>query len=374
MNDIKSVSFFMDECKRAGMEVLSPDINESFYKFAVNKQGAIRFGMGAIRGVGANAVEAIVNERKANGNYTSIFDVAKRVDLRATTKKAFDGLVLAGAFDSFSDTNRAQYFELDDRNVTFIERAIRFGNKYQENKNSAQISMFGETSEIQFEEPTIPLCEPWGVMEKLAKEKEVIGIYISGHPLDDYKTEITNFCNAPINVFNNLSELINKDLSIGGIVTDVQHRISKNGKGWAAFSMEDYSDAHEFRMFGEDYLKFKHFLIPNSFLHIKLSVRPGWKDGDARIQFNNIQMLQDVLETMANKLTLHMNVLDINEEKISLIENIVKEHKGKGILHFEVYDMEEKVKLRMPSRTSKVKISQELLNELNTQELQYKLN
>ena len=374
MNDIKSVSFFMDECKRAGMEVLSPDINESFYKFAVNKQGAIRFGMGAIRGVGANAVEAIVSERKANGIYSSIFDVAKRVDLRATTKKAFDGLVLAGAFDSFSDTNRAQYFELDDRSVTFIERAIRFGNKYQENKNSAQISMFGETSEIQFEEPTIPLCEPWGVMEKLAKEKEVIGIYISGHPLDDYKTEISNFCNAPINVFNNLSELINKDLSIGGIVTDVQHRISKNGKGWAAFSMEDYSDSHEFRMFGEDYLKFKHFLIPNSFLHIKLSVRPGWKEGDARIQFNSIQMLQDVLETMANKLTLHMNVLDINEEKISLIENIVKEHKGKGILHFEVYDMEEKVKLRMPSRTSKVKISQELLNELNTQELQYKLN
>ncbi|MDX5583657.1 MAG: DNA polymerase III subunit alpha, partial [Aureibaculum sp.] len=161
MNDIKSVSFFMDECKRAGIEVLSPDINESFYKFAVNKQGAIRFGMGAIRGVGANAVEAIVSERKKKGNYKSIFDVTKRVDLRGATKKAFDGLVLAGAFDSFANTHRSQYFELDDRGATFIEKAIRFGSKFQENANSAQVSLFGETSEIQFEEPKIPECDPW---------------------------------------------------------------------------------------------------------------------------------------------------------------------------------------------------------------------
>ena len=211
-------------------------------------------------------------------------------------------------------------------------------------------------------------------MEKLAKEKEVIGIYISGHPLDDYKTEMKYFCNAPINAFNNLSELLNKDLSIGGIVTDVQHRISKNGKGWAAFSIEDYSDAHEFRMFGEDYLKFKHFLIPNSFLHIKISVRPGWKEGDARVQFNSIQMLQDVLEALANKLTLQLNVLELNDEKIHSIEEIVKEHKGKDHLNFLVYDMEEQLKLHMPSRTSKVKISQELLTLLDNQQLQYKLN
>jgi len=374
MNDIKSVSFFMDECKRAGIEVLSPDINESFYKFAVNKQGAIRFGMGAIKGVGANAVEAIVSERKKKGNYKSIFDVAKRVDLRAATKKAFDGLILAGAFDSFANTNRSQYFELDERGVTFIEKAIRFGSKFQENANSAQVSLFGETSEIQFEEPVIPECDPWNIMEKLAKEKEVIGMYISGHPLDDYRTEIKNFCNAPIHVFNNLSELLNKDLAIGGIVTDVQHRISKNGKGWAAFSIEDYSDAHEFRMFGEDYLKFKHFLIPNSFLHIKLSVRPGWKEGDTRIQFNSIQMLQDVLETLANKLTLQLNVLELDDEKIHSIEEIVKQYKGKDHLNFVVYDMEEQLKLHMPSRTSKVKISQELLTVLDTKDLKYKLN
>jgi len=374
MNDIKSVSFFMDECKRSGIEVLIPDVNESFYKFAVNKEGAIRFGMGAIKGVGAGAVEAIVDERKENGAFTSIFDMAKRVNLRSTNKKAFDGLVLAGAFDSFSETHRAQYFELDDRNVTFIERACRFGNKFQENANSSQVSLFGEASEVQFEEPRIPDCEPWGIMEKLAKEKEVVGIYISGHPLDDFKTEIKYFCNAPIKVFNDLPQLLDKDLTIGGIVTDVQHRISKNGKGWASFIIEDYSEAHEFRMFGEDYLRNKHFLIPNSFLHVRISVRKGWREGDVRIQFNNIQMLQDVLEVLANKLTLQLNILELNDAKINNIEALLKNHEGKDILNFVVYDVEEKMKLQMPSRKSKVRISQELLNELETMKLLYKLN
>tara|TARA_R110002073_G_scaffold40547_5_gene115158 strand:- start:294766 stop:299079 length:4314 start_codon:yes stop_codon:yes gene_type:complete len=374
MNDIKSVSFFMDECKRAGIEVLSPDINESFYKFAVNKQGAVRFGMGAIKGVGANAVAAIVAERKENGPYKSIFDLAKRVDLRSANKKAFDGLILAGAFDSFTETSRAQYFELDERGVTFIERAIRYGNKFQENKNSAQISMFGETSEVQFEEPTIPDCEPWGVMEKLAKEKEVIGIYISGHPLDDYKTEMKYFCNAPIGAFANTADLINKDMNIGGIVTDVQHRISKNGKGWAAFTIEDYSDSQEFRMFGEDYLKFKHFLIPNSFLYIRISVRPGWREGDIRVQFNQVQLLQDVLEALAKKITLRLDINELNERRIQALEGIVKEHKGEDVLNFVVYDVEDKMQLRMPSRGSKVKISQDLLNVLDSQKLNYKLN
>ena len=374
MRDVKSVSFFMDECKRANIEVLSPDINESFYKFAVNKKGAIRFGIGAIKGVGANAVEAIVKERKENGNYKSIFDVAKRVDLRSANKKSFDGLVLAGGFDSFTDTHRSQYFELDERGQTFIERAIRFGNKFQENENSAQVSLFGETSEVQFEEPKIPECEEWGIMEKLAKEKEVIGMYISGHPLDDFKTEMKYFCNAPINVFNNLNDLLNKDITIGGIVTDVQHRISKNGKGWAAFTIEDYSEAHEFRMFGEDYLKFKHFLIPNSFLHIKMSVRPGWREGDVRVQFNGIQMLQDVLEALAKKLTLQLNILELNDKKINSIEEIVKEHSGTDLLNFVVYDMEDQLKVHMPSRSSKVKITQELLNELDELKLSYKLN
>ena len=374
MNDIKTVSFFMEECKRMGLQVLGPDVNESYLKFSVNKEGAVRFGMGAIKGVGGGAVKAIIAERKENGHYTSIFDITKRVDLRAANKKAFDGLILAGGFDSFTNAHRAQYYEIDERGQTFIERAIRFGNKYQENKNSAQISMFGEASDVQFEEPMIPNCENWGIMEKLAKEKEVIGMYISGHPLDDYKTEMRYFCNAPISVFKDAVQLLNKDLSIGGIVTDVQHRISKNGKGWASFIIEDFMDSNEFRIFGEDYLKFKHFLIPNSFLHIRISVRQGWKEGDVRIQFNNFMMLQDVLEKMANKITLQLNIDALSEDTVASLEKVMTNHQGKDILNFLVYDTQEELQLRMPSRTSKVKISPELLEELDSLEYKYKLN
>ncbi|MCF6280095.1 MAG: DNA polymerase III subunit alpha, partial [Flavobacteriaceae bacterium] len=374
MNDIKQVSFFMEECKRAGIEVLGPDINESFYKFSVNKDGAIRFGMGAVKGVGAAAVKAIINERKENGNYKSIFDVTKRVDLRAANKKSFDGLILAGGFDSFEDTIRAQYFALDEKGLTFIEKAIRFGNKFQESKNSAQVSLFGEASDVQFDEPIIPQCEPWNVMEKLSKEKEVIGIYISGHPLDDYKTEIKYFCNGRLELLQNIDKLEGTELTFAGIISDVQHRISKNGKPWGMFTFEDYSDAYEFRLFSEDYLKFRHFLIPNTFLYIKTVMRRPWQNGDVRVYITVIQQLQDVLSKMAKKITIQLDLNSINTKKIDSINNVVKQYKGSHQLSFLVYDVEEKLKLNMPSRTYKVDISNELIEELNANEFNFKLN
>ena len=374
MNDIKQVSFFMEECKRADIEVLGPDINESFYKFSVNKSGAVRFGMGAIKGVGANAVKAIVNERKENGSYKSIFDVTKRVDLRTANKKSFDGLVLAGGFDSFTDTIREQYYALDEKGLTFIEKAIKYGNKFQESKNSAQVSLFGEASDVQFDEPIIPSCEPWNVMEKLSKEKEVIGIYISGHPLDDYKTEIKYFCNAKLDILKEIDKLEGKELTFAGIITDVQHRISKNGKPWGMFIFEDYSDAYEFRLFNEDYLKFRHFLIPNTFLYIKTMLRRPWQNGDVRVQITNIQQLQDILSKMAKKITIQLNINSINNNEIESINKVLKKHKGNQGLNFMVYDIDEKIKLSMPSRTNKIEISNELIEELTQHELKFKLN
>ncbi len=374
MNEIKQVSFFMEECKRSGLEVLGPDINESYHKFSVNKDGAIRFGMGAIKGVGAGAVKAIVNERKENGNYKSIFDLTKRVDLRAANKKAFDGLVLGGAFDSFTDTIRAQYFALDEKGQTFIEKAIRYGNKFQESKNSAQVSLFGEASEVQFEEPIIPLCEPWNVMEKLSKEKEMVGIYISGHPLDDFKTEIKYFCNAQVDILQNLDKLEGKELTFAGIITDVQHRVSKNGKPWGLFTFEDYSDVYEFRIFNEDYLKFRHFLIPNTFLFLKTVMRRPWQNGDVRVQIIAIQQLQDVLSKMAKKITIQLDINSLKTDEIDSIHTVIKKHKGNQGLNFVVYDVKEKLKLTMPSRTSKINISKDLIEELNDKELSFKLN
>jgi DNA polymerase-3 subunit alpha len=209
MNDIKQVTFFMEECKRMGLEVLGPDVNESFYKFTVNQSMAIRFGMGAIKGVGAGAVETIVENRK-DGKYKSVFDLTKKIDLRAANKKALENLVLAGALDNFNNGNRAQYFQTENDNVNFLEKAIKYGAKIKENENSSQVSLFGDTSEVQIPEPKLPEVVSWNTMEKLAREKEVVGIYISGHPLNDYKYQLKYFCNTKLTNLQNLNPYINK--------------------------------------------------------------------------------------------------------------------------------------------------------------------
>ncbi|MBN8643067.1 MAG: DNA polymerase III subunit alpha [Flavobacteriales bacterium] len=427
MNDIKQVSFFMEECKRMGLKVLGPDVNESYYKFTVNENYAVRFGMGAIKGVGAPAVETIVEHRKS-GNYKSIFDLAKRIDLRAANKKAFESLALAGGFDCFTTTHRAQYFHDDGDNITFLEKAMRYGSKFQENENSSQVSLFGETSEVQIAEPIVPPCEEWSTMEKLAKEKEVVGIYISGHPLDDYRFEMKYFCNTKLETLKNLEQHVNKTLSFGGIITNVQHKTAKNGKGWGSFVLEGYDESYEFRIFGEEYLKFRHFLIQNNFSYIKIMVREGWlnqetgKKGDPRIQFQLVQYLQDVLPSFAKKLIVLMDVKEIHNTTVSLLNDIFQSNKGDNSVVFEVMELEkvkrlsvvekstidneisedeisieteadlentdepiaamtEEVeeirvvtKLSMPSRKLKVKISNELLTELEKLQINFKLN
>ncbi|PKA82636.1 DNA polymerase III alpha subunit [Ulvibacter sp. MAR_2010_11] len=378
MSDIKQISFFMEECKRMGLEVLGPDVNESFYKFTVNDRGAVRFGMGAVKGVGGNAVATIVDERK-DGKYKSVFDLAKRIDLRSANKKAFENLALAGGFDSF-DTHRAQYLHDDGDGVMFIEKVLRYAARYQETQNSSQVSLFGDASEVQIPEPEVPPCEPWGTMKKLKFEKEVVGIYISGHPLDDFKTEMKSFTNCRVSDFNNLEPFINRELCFGGIVTDVQHRESKAGKGWAIFVVEDYDDSFEFKIFGEEYLKFRHFLVPNSFIYARVFVKEGWtnrdtgKKGEPRLQYNSMQLLHDVMDSQARKLTIQMPIEDLAEDTIKSLKELFKLHKGDKPLQFVIYEMEEKVKLTMPSRKQKVHISQELLDELEMAQVQYRLN
>ena len=379
MNDIKSVSFFMEECKRMGLDVLGPDLNESYLKFSVNSEGAVRFGMAAVKGVGSAAVKAIIKEREENGNYSSIFDLAKRVDLRTANKKYFDSLIKAGAFDSFTDTHRAQYFAVDEKGVTFLERALKYGSKFQENKNSAQVSMFGDASTVQFPEPDIPNCETWGTMELLSQEKEVIGIYISAHPLDDFKNELI-FCNATLKYFKgDIAKYVGMNLSFAGIITDVQHRVSKAGKGWAAFTIEDYGDSNEFRIFGEDYLKMKHFLVPNAFLFVRCTIQAGWTNkegvtGEPRLKFTAMKLLHDIMDELCKKLTIKIPVEDVNEENILNLESILKNSNGKQSLNFTIWDAKEKVEMTLPSRNTKVNVSNELLATLQSQQIDYKLN
>ncbi len=380
MNDIKTITFFMEECKRMRLPVLGPDVNESFYKFSVNQDNAVRFGMGAIKGVGHGAVKTIVDNRKKDGPYKSIFDLAKRIDLRAANKKAFEGLANAGGFDCFKETHRAQYFAHEGDGVTFLEKAVKYGAKHQENENSAQVSLFGAASDVQIAEPLVPPCEDWGTMEKLSREREVVGIYISGHPLDDFSIEMNSFCNGVVAHFNNLEAIVNSEITFGGVVTDVQHRVSKQGKGWAIFTIEDYTDSFEFRIFGEDYLKFRHFFVVNSFVYVRAFVREGWvnrdtgKKGDPRIQFNSFQLLHDVMETYARKLSIQLNIRDLKEETVTALYDLITLHEGTKPLSFLIYDNAEKIKVHMPSRKNKVKISQELLNALKAHDVKYKLN
>ena len=380
MNDIKSVTFFMEECQRAQIPVLGPDINESYYKFAVNKEGAIRFGMGAIKGVGAPAVEAIIEERKENGEFKSIFDVTKRVNLRACNKRAFEGLVLAGGLDSLGDAHRAQYFSTDERGVTFLEKAIRFGNKYQEGKNSAQVSLFGEASEVQFPEPEIPYADKWNKMVELSKEKEMVGIYISGHPLDDFKNEIKFFCNAHVGMFKeDLRQYVGSQFTLAGILTDVQHRTSQNGNKWASFNIVDYNDTHEFRVFKDEYLRIKPYLVENEFRFFRGSINPGWRQkdgsfGEPRISFNEVKILHGILEEMTKKLTFKIKLPELNEGLISKIDTLMSNNIGDVITNFEIYDYEDKVDVELKGKTKKVNVTNEFLKQLEESELDFKIN
>ena len=421
MSDIKQVSFFMEECKRMGLQVLGPDVNESFFKFTVNENYAVRFGIGAVKGVGMGAVNTIVENRKES-KYKSIFDLTKRIDLRAANKKALENLILAGGFDSFKGVSRAQYFHDDGDGITFYEKAIRYGLKFQENENSSQVSLFGETSEVQIAEPVVPPCEDWSTMEKLAKEKEVVGIYLSGHPLDDFKYEMKYFCNSKLELLKDLNSQINKNLTFGGIVSNVKHLVNKSGKGFGSFVLEGYDESHEFRIYGEEYMKYRHYLTPNSFTFIKLTVKEGWPDKetgkrrDPIIQFIDFKILQDILELFTKKLVIHININDLQSEFIHQLSTVFQQNKGDKSVVFEVLELEKikkqveiappvvvsdedtesevvydeenpqvelvteieeiKVitKLEMPSRKLKINISNELLSELEKMQVNFKLN
>ncbi len=364
MNDIKKITFFMEECRRMGTPVLGPDVNESTYKFAVNKNGEIRFGLGAVKGVGEGAVEAIVNERKENGNYTSIFDVTKRVDLRAANKRTFENMALAGGFDSFEGVHRAVYFSDTGDGMTFMEKALKFGSTHQEALNSSQVSLFGEASEVDMPEPEIPRATEWGTMEKLSKEKEVVGIYLSGHPLDDFKFEMEQFCNVTVKELHHFENLKGrKELKMAGIVTEVAHRMTKNGKPFGILTLEDYQDAYKFFMFGEEYVKFKGYLNQGWFLYVVGSIEPGkWDKTKLEFKFKTVELLADVKEKMTKSITLDVNIDEVSEDFIQQIDTIVNGNNGNCKFSLNLIDRKEKNTVLLTSRSKKISLTDEVLD------------
>lgn len=241
------------------------------------------------------------------------------------------------------------------------------------------MSIFGEASEVQIPEPMLPVCESWGTMEKLKREKEVVGIYISGHPLDDYKKEMQFFCNSNLNAMKVLPELVGKELTFAGVISSVSHMMSKQNKPWGMFTLEDYDESHEFRMFGEEYLKFRHFLIPNTFVHCKVTVQQGWidkktgKPRDPRLSFIQMQQLQDVMQHAAKNLTLEFSLNEVLESKIQTLKEVLDKHTGEQFLYINIRDHEEKIALDMTSRMQKVSVNSELLDMLDNLDITYKV-
>jgi DNA polymerase-3 subunit alpha len=373
MNDIKQVSFFMEECKRMGVKVLGPDVNESNYQFTVNKEGAIRFGLGAIKGLGSAPVEAIIAERKENGAFRTIFEFSKRVNLRICTKKAFESLAYAGGFDSFKDVHRAQYFKEDASGRSFLENAIKFGASFQESENSSQVSMFGEATGTKMPEPEIPKTEEWGSIYKLNKEKEVVGIFISGHPLDDFRLEIESFCNGSVAMLNDMPAHKGKDILVAATITDAEHRITKNGDPFGTLVVEDYTDSFKLFLWRENYLKFKHFIQPGTFIAMKGRIEIPPRRSELEFVIHSIELLQHLKESKANSVHIKIANKALDQMMIMDLNKLFLAHEGRCNLHFTIYDSLEEVEVRMPSKSIKVDPSNALFNELKKMNVAFEI-
>ncbi len=345
----------MEECRRMGLKVLGPDINESLKGFAVNKKGEIRFGLGGLKGVGEAAIESIIEERNKKGNYTTIFDMIKRVNQRSVNKKTLESLVYAGAFDCFTQFHRAQYFyKPEGDTVTGLERVIKFGNVFQTQANSTANTLFGDMQMPEITPPRLVDCEPWSLTEQLDHEKEVMGIFISGHPLDNFKFEMRHYGITPIVHFNEFKEAVLthanpfRQFRLAGLVSDAQHRISRNGKQFGIFGLEDYSGKMEVALFGEDYVRFKdHFALGNV-LFLTGNFKTRWNnDKEFEFKVNSVCLLETIKRTMTRQVQIEIHPMMVTGEMIGFFEKNIKRHPGKSSLKFNLTEPKNNFRISM---------------------------
>lgn len=366
LGNIEKITFFMDECKRMGLSLLVPDVNESSRSFAVNKKGQIRFGLGAIKGVGEAAVDSIVEERLARGEYKDIFDFVARINSRQVNRRCLESLALAGAFDCFTDIQRSQFFATDNEGITFIEKIVRYSAKISELKAAATQSLFGELgagtgNDISM--PKIPVTEPWSVMEQLKNEKEVVGVYISGHPLDEYKIEIQNFCNSNSGLLESKPNIVQ---SFAGIVTKINVRTSANGNQFMIFTLEDYAGNYEFALFAKDFIQFERFIAQDRLLYIQGSYQLKNKHTDQMVfKIQSIELLTELLEERTKELRLRLNLSYLNLETVDYLEDLFDQYKGNKKVILEVYDEQDRVQLDFLSRKVQLTISKALVMDLS---------
>jgi len=364
-SNLDNVTFFIEECRSLGIKVLGPHVNESGVYFAVNQDGEIRFGLGAIKGAGDAAVEAIIQEREAAGPYVDIFDFAKRLTSKAANKKTYECLALSGAFDCFAGIHRRQYVFAKDNDVSLIEKAIRFAARTQLEEQSAQASLFGGPSGTAMPKPRIDYVEPFSEIEKLNLEKEVVGIYISGHPLDNFRFEMDAFCKTACGELTDLETIVGRDIKMGGIVSGVEHRTTKTGKPFGKFTLEDYTGNYTFTMFGEDYLKFRNFMNIGWFLFVEgMVVRNTWGQQNLEFKVRNIDLLNELGLKRSKGVQVKVNASDLTAEMLGAIEDACTTHAGSTPLYFKIQDAGENIQLELLSRKFRVNPVNEMVKQM----------
>ena len=344
-DQITEITKLMDECKSMGIATLGPDVNESYEKFGVNHHGEIRFGLGAIKGMGESAAQAIISEREKNGPYQTIFDFAQRVNLSNVNKKAFESLALSGGFDSFG-IPRESYFAVNNKGETFLDTLVRYGQLYQTEKAQAQNSLFGAFDDIEIATPAIPKNDiRWSDIERLNKERELVGIYLSAHPLDEYKIILDNFCNAKCADLADRGAALQdrEDVTMGGIVTGIQQRFGKNNKPWGIINLEDFDGSGELVLFGEDWLNLNGKFIEGAAVYITGKMATRFQSSTQKeLKVTNVELLQSLKERAIDRITISMNTDLLDKEVMSGVvadlNEIIYSNPGKTQLFFQLRD------------------------------------
>ncbi len=374
--NITEITKLMDECKAMGIRTLGPDVNESRQKFSVNKQGAIRFGLAAIKGMGSAAAEAIITEREQNGPYKDIFDLAQRVNLAACNRKCFESLALSGGFDSFN-IKRESYLAKNSKGEVFLDALVRYGQLYQQEKNEAQNSLFGGIDSVDIATPQVPEGETWSNIERLNCERDLVGIYLSAHPLDDFEVILNNLCNTHCAELADKQELAKKqEVILGGIVTQSRSKFTKTGKPCGFVTIEDFEGSGELAFFGEEWGKWKGMLIEGCTVMVKAQFVQRFRGSDMKeMRVTDIQYLQTVKDLQIEKLTINIDAEKLDDTTVTDLVTMIKDSPGNTALYFSVHDTSSTRPFTLYSKTGKVDVCKELIAFIKSNEaLGYTIN
>ena len=376
LTNVEQLTVYMNECKRMGIRVLGSDVNESRKTFSANAAGDVRFGLAAIKGVGEAAAESIIEEREKHGRYKDIYDLMERLNFSVVNRKCLENMAYAGAFDSITEFHRGKFFGTDSRDssgVTFLEQLMRYGQRYQAERDNAQQSLFGGDGHVDIQRPVLPTCTDWTQLETLGKEREMMGLYLSAHPLDEYKVLIDHMCKTQVTELEHPEALKGQEVAVAGMVVGVQNLITRTGKPFGKFKLEDYNGTYEFALFGKDYETFRKFMFTDYFLFIRCKVQPKpYNDKELEVKIVSIMQLSELRDSI-KEVTVQLPVEEVTHELIGGLSERVRESKGDTLLRVNVFDRNTQVVLNLYSRSHRVTLSQSLVDYLEENQIRYSM-